>query len=356
MGFFDTLNDTLQLWKYTFVIIAKNHDIIKPTLAQIWWGVSLISAVILSFILSFFVRFAPVEIVLILIITLGTLFLFFGFPFLRVYYRGAQCWIVYKTFAGEQVTYKDGLERAKKNKGDIFIITVLDVLLTALARKLKNGTGRGGLWIILNIIMWIAGKVVEEGWDLIGHFLLPASIIEDKNVGEVLPEIKNLKNNVPAALAGVFGFDFAGDLLIWYVNILLIFLLIGAVILGIMFMSWIPVVIGIILMVAVDALIKIFVEMLKTIYFTLFYVSITRPMNIAPQYKDDVTHYLLYHNVQQKKNSSKPQESPEQQVNKLIPYIKQYRSQGYSDAEISSFLVKNGWSLDVVNKALEESR
>lgn len=65
---------------------------------------------------------------------------------------------------------------------------MFDILLRALANKLKQGTRKDGLWIILDIIMKIAGKVVEEGWDLIGHYLLPASIIKEQSVMEALPE------------------------------------------------------------------------------------------------------------------------------------------------------------------------
>jgi hypothetical protein len=32
--------------------------------------------------------------------------------------------------------------------------------------------------------------------------------------------------------------------------------------------------------------------MIKTVYFTLFYVSIEMPDKIVPEYREEVTHYL----------------------------------------------------------------
>jgi len=254
---------------------------------------------------------------------------------------------------GKNVSYKDGLSRAKENKGDIFILGLLDILLTALARKLKHGTGRGGLWQILNIVLWLLGKAVEEGWDLIGHFLLPASIIEDKNVGEVLPEIKNLKNNVTGALAGVFGFDFAGDLIRRYINIFLaLFIFIGVAISYFLHTN-IPLIIFVVISIGVNILIKIFIEMIKTVYFTIFYVAITMPMKIIPEYRDEVTHYLLH---KSSPNGVSKEQTSESSSDQLIPYIQQYKTQGYTDAQISSFLVKNGWPADTVKAALNKAK
>ena len=351
MGFFDALNDTLQLMKNTFVVIGKNKAIFRPTITQIWLGITFYLCVIASGVAIYFsTGFIQLMGIIFLIIFLFLLIPIF--PFIRMYYRAAQCWIVYNTFTGKNITYQEGLARAKQNKGDIFILGLFDILLTALAKKLKQGTGRGGLWVILNIFMWLIGKAVEEGWDLIGHYLLPATIIQEKNVGQVLPEIKNLKNNVPGALAGVFGFDFAGDLIRGYITFFMFLFVAAGVATGIYLKNWTVLVIIIILIIALNMLIKIFVGMVKTVYFTLFYVSITMPMKIVPEYRQEVTHYLLHQSSPQ---SSKPQETSEQKINKLIPYIRQYRTQGYTDAKIQSFLVKNGggWPQNIVNEALK---
>lgn len=351
MGFFDALNDTIQLTKNTFVVMGKNRAILRPTLTQIWLSMIFYLFVIVS-VLIILLSSGTMQGIAVTVLIFFLFLLVPIFPFIKMYYRAAQCWIVYHTFTGKTVSYQDGLARAKQNKWDIFILGLLDILLTALARKLKQGTRRGGLWVILNIVMWLLGKAVEEGWDLIGHYLLPATIIQEKNVGEVLPEIKNLKNNVPGALAGVFGFDFAGDMIRGYItSFMILFALIG-VFIGIILKTWTPLIIIIILLIGIDIIIKILIDMIKTVYFTLFYIAITMPTKIAPQYQKEVTHYLMQQSAIQ---SSKPKETPEQKINKLLPQIQRYRKQGYSDEKIRGFLVKNGWPEDVIKEALKEA-
>lgn len=185
MGFsdrlMDTFRDTTQLIKNTFVVMAKNPAIFRPTLTQIEIGVILWILAIGSFIAFFYTTGGAL--LLAILIFLFTVLLLLLFPFIKMYYRAAQCWIVYQTFTGKPISYKDGLARAKQNIKDIFILAFLDVLLTALARKLKQGTGRGGLWLIVNSILQMVGAVIEEAWDLVGHFLLPGSIIPEKTSG-----------------------------------------------------------------------------------------------------------------------------------------------------------------------------
>ncbi len=56
--------------------------------------------------------------------------------------------------------------------------------------------------------------------------------------------------------------------------------------------------------------------------------------------------------------SETPKESPEEIAEKimiLIPYIKQYRSQGMLDDEIESFLKEHAWPDYIVKKALQKA-
>ena len=293
MGFFDLLNDTLGLMKNTFVVMGKNPAILRPTLTQIMLGLIFYLILITSAVAIIFTTGA-VQIASIYVFIIFFMLLVPIFPYIKMYYRAAQSWIVYNTFTGKNISYKQGIKRANKNKGDIFILATFDILLTALARKLKQGTGRGGLYIILNMLMWIIGKIVEEGWDLIGHYLLPASIIHEKNVGEVLPDIPKIKKNVPGALAGVFAFDFSGDLILRYINFFMILFLFLGIITWFFLGTFIPLLIIIILLIGINFIIKILIDMVKTVYFTLFYVSVVMPRKITPKYRKQVTNYLLH--------------------------------------------------------------
>ncbi|HII16245.1 MAG TPA: hypothetical protein HA362_08135 [Nanoarchaeota archaeon] len=293
MAFFDAFKDTVQLVKNTFAVIGKNPAILTPTIKQAWIvGITLL--VILLGIAAIVFKYSILPTIGIIVLVACTLFLAFVFPFVKIHYKAAQCWMVYQTFSGKPVTYEEGLERARVNRKDIFVLGVFDILLRLVANELKQGTRkRGMLGVIISIIMKIAGKVVEEGWDLIGHYLLPAAIIKEQTVREALPEIKNIKSNVPAALMGVFGFDFIGDLISKYFVIMSLPFIFLVVVLGAKFSSWIPFALFMIILVILIVAVQVVIDMAKVIYFTLFYMSITMPDKISKQYRAEVTNYLL---------------------------------------------------------------
>ena len=294
---FDNIKDTLNLLKYTFVLIGKNPEIIKPTTAQVKIALlpyallvlSILSLVFGGFILGGF---------LLLMIPVFILFLALVFPFIKTYYNAAQCWIVYKTFTGKGATYADGIARAKENRSDTFWIGLFTIIFPALANRLKAGTGqRGGILVtVINGLMHLLGKTVEEGWDLIGNFLLPASIISENTVVDTLPEINNIRKNVPGALAGVFGIDFVGNVAmgyVWFILLIPFFILLFAMVAFQAGYLFIPLVLWIILSLGLAIAASIYIGMVKTIYFALLYVAVTRPRDIAPAYRSEVTGYLL---------------------------------------------------------------
>ena len=308
MGFYSALRDTWSLTKDTFKVIGRDRAILKPTIAQIRLSMLFFLFLILSGGAFLFTR-GGVRIVFLAVFLFFLMLIFPLFPFIKMYYRAAQCWMVYHVFTGKEVSYKDGLKRARKNKGDIFILGLFDIILTALARKLKGGMNSGGAGILLGILRWILGKGVEEGWDLIGHFLLPAAIIEDKNVMQVLPEIKNIRKNVPAVLGGVFGFDFVGDMVRGYVTLFIVVFSLLGMFIGIYMRSWALFIILLLLLIAVNVIIRIFIDMVKTIYFTLFYTAVTMPRNLPPEYRKGIMHYLLYKESAYKKRGKARKEA-----------------------------------------------
>ncbi len=411
MGIFDSFKDTMQLLKNTFVVIGRNPAIFRPTVAQIiifgiFYAIFIASiiAVYLATGVMTLIAFFGILIALFIIIPL--------FPYIKVYYNAAQCWIVYHTFTGHNISYDDGLKRAKENKMDIFVIGTIDIVLTWIANKLKERSNKGGIWVVVGLLLKLLAKGIEEGWDLIGHYLLPAAIIQDKSVREVLPDIKNIKNNVPGALVGVFGIDFAGNMLMSLVGYIYVILLIGTGAIGYFLGTWIPFYIMIVLIIGLNVVSRILVDMVKTVYFTIFYTALTIPMNIPEQYRAEVTNYLLYKPVskmaampaaQMPGTAYQPQQSnpiaqdpqsspaadmiPQGQGNapaqgsnpsnqaspgpqaaqeqagysqsvdpaavKLLAYIKHYRQQGHTDDLILRFLVQHNWPEDIVRKALE---
>ncbi|MDO8428605.1 MAG: hypothetical protein Q7S92_05330 [Candidatus Diapherotrites archaeon] len=351
MGFFDSIQDTGSLLKNTFKIIAKNPAIFKPTLAQIFLGCLFYLFVVLG-LLGIFYASGAIQYFSILAFFFFLFLLLLIFPFIKMYYKAAQCWIVYTTFTGKPDTsYSAGITRARKNKKDIFLLAVFDILLNLVANKLKQGTNKGGLWIIVNIAMFFLGKLVEEGWDLVSHFLLPASIIQEKSVMQTVPELKNIKNNVTGALAGVLGIDFVGDVVRGYITSLLIVLVLLSVGIGFFFKNWILAFIIIFLVIGFNLVLKILVDMIKLVYFTLFYISVTMPLEIPEQDRVEVTKYLLH---QSSANTGKPTETMDGKANKLLPYLSQYKKQGYDNEKIKSFLVKSGWPEEAIDLAFKK--
>jgi hypothetical protein len=129
MGFFDRLADTFRdsiyLLENTFVVMGKNPAILRPTLTQLVIGVILWILAIGSFAAFFYTTGAALA--LLILVFLFSVLLLLLFPFIKMYYRAAQCWIVYHTFTGKTISYKDGLARANENKKDIFVLGLLDI-------------------------------------------------------------------------------------------------------------------------------------------------------------------------------------------------------------------------------------
>ncbi len=282
MGFFDSLKDTGNLVKQTFVMIGKNPEIFKPTIAQIVIG--LIFYIIILISLAFMFLTQTLQSIGVILLLISVLFLFFIFPFMRIYYKAAQCWVVYNTVSGRQCAYKEGIARARKNKWDIFVIGLIDIIVGIVVSKIRESK---------SFLAKIVAAIIGEAWDLIGNFLLPAAIIKDQTVRQAVPELKNLRKNIPGAVAGTLGFDFVGGIALMYINIILIIVTILVGLFGFFTLgSYVPLAVMIILLIGINIVLAPMVHMLKTIYFTLLYVSVTMPGKISPKYRKEVTHYI----------------------------------------------------------------
>jgi hypothetical protein len=384
MGFFQSIGDTGNLIKQTFQIIQKNPSIIKPTILEgILLAIGLVcflGAVLGTFFLAaVFPALASISGILFY----AVIFLFiFLFPFLGRYLHAAQAWMVYETFTGTPATFSQGMARAGKKVGGIVLITFIDVVVGNLVSRARNKSGgrNGIIGFIIGIFLAIFAKALEEAWDLIGNYLLPAFVIEEKKVMEVVKTIPNMKNNIPAALVGVFGIDFVGSIFMGGVFLVGFLGMVLGVIIGVFAGTWIPLIVLVILFIILIVLGGLLVNMVKTVYFTLFYVAVTRPSEIRPEFRDEVTGYLTYSRdltttqkvvkTTQNVMSGKPmneglsnpsaasKETPEEIAEKvmvLIPYVKQYRSQGMLDEEIIAFLIEHEWPEYIVKKAIKNA-
>jgi hypothetical protein len=67
------------------------------------------------------------------------------------------------------------------------------------------------------------------------------------------------------------------------------------------------------------------------------------PTKILPEYRDEVTHYLI-HGVSATavEETKAAQKFVDPKVNQLIPIVQRYKSQGHKDDQILSLLIKSG--------------
>ena len=97
----------------------------------------------------------------------------------------------------------------------------------------------------------------------------------------------------------------------------------------------------------------IFIDMVKTVYLTIFYTAVTMPEEIPEKEREEVTHYLTSVSGERIETQKSPQQFIDPKVRQLIPIVQQYKSQGYTDDKISSLLIEKGWREDIVKKAID---
>ena len=172
----------------------------------------------------------------------------------------------------------------------------------AKGQRRQNHGGLGQFLVNLFI------SALAEVWDLLSHYMLPAVVIEQKKLKELLPQLKALRKNVPATLVGVFGIDFVGNvvgsiLFPIYVVFLALSVGLGYVLTSVLpdtvwtlfgfSFSWVPVFIVLFILFVVGLIIKLLVESTKVIYFTIFYTALMQPKQIVADLRKDLTNYLL---------------------------------------------------------------
>lgn len=293
-NFFNSLSQTKNLFESTIKLISKNPAI---------WQVSVQSFVIslvatLLFIIglwwTFFPPLAGLNVIGVILLIIGAVVSFIVLPFLRFYFMSAQSWIVYQTFTGKNVPAGEGFRRANENMGDIALLTLIDFFVGALVGQMKQAQSqqKGLLGIIIGFIIGILIAGIKEGWDLISHFLVPASIIPEASAIQAIKEIPKLRENIPASLVGVLGIDFVGDVLIGAVNAAFMLLIVLGIIIGIVTGFWIALILFFILMIMANIIMGAGVQLVKTVYFTVFYVLLTRKKEISKDYAKEIESYL----------------------------------------------------------------
>lgn len=290
------MKDTIGLLKNTFILIGKDTTIIKPTIKQIIWLVITTFAILASFVTGIIISSMNIsENVALGVFSIGILLVFFMIfilPFIFIKLKMIQSWIVYKTLSGKGCSYAEAKKEANKNTGDVIWIGIIDTIVRGLVAQARNQRG------VLGMIAHLIAGAIEESWDLIGNYLIPGAIIDqDTSVWQVAKDLKHIKENVPGALTGVFGFDLVGGALKTVIALFCVFIIVIGIVFLVLFKIIWFLIMAIALAIFVFMLINLGIGMLKTIYFTIFYVSLTRPEDIDKKYKDDLINYLNFKEV-----------------------------------------------------------
>jgi hypothetical protein len=355
--FKDRLKDTGFLLKNSFTIFGKDKDIKTPTIHMIVFSTIITTLIFLS-LFFFFTKSFIFTGILILIFTI--LFLIPFRYFYDIRQKADQSWIVYNTISGKDISYDDAHEHTKTQKGKLRLIAILDFLVNHAGAS--NGQKKGFFGILVSLLF----SFLTEVWDLISHYMLPAVVIEQKSLKEIIPRLKSLKTNVPATLTGVFGIDFVGNvvgslMMLVYIIFILIGIGIGYLIsltttttvitLSGFSFSWVPVLVMLYIIFIFGGIFGKFVESIKVIYFTIFYTSINHPMNISKEFKYELTHYLLME--ESDFAEEKPKTERDKYIKNLADYISQYKNSGHTEKQIYEFLLSNKYSKKDVNEAFD---
>jgi hypothetical protein len=147
-------------------------------------------------------------------------------------------------------------------------------------------------------------------WDLVKNFSLPAIVIDRASLHEIPKRLRMVKKNVPGALVGILGIDLFGSVIVEMFGVIILPGMFAGGLLGHYGQGFLPgnwlvtlpdsdFTINILPMFFMGLLCSILVSFLnslvhlvKTSYFTIFYVSLSRPNDIQPALRKEVSHYL----------------------------------------------------------------
>ena len=329
------LKDTGYLLKHSFTLFGKEKDLKKPT----------INMVIYSLIMTCFIFFFILSLIIGKLIGLGIFLLVISLiiltPIKFFYYakqKSIQSWIAYHALKGVDVDVKQAKKNIKSERGKIRGIAGISFLMSLLGTKSESKGIKG---IIKNIII----SIFKEVWDLLKHYMVPAIVIEKKKLRQCIVNIKSLKTNVPATLVGVFGIDFAGNIVSSFVLMIGLPAIVIGILISYFLSSLIPIFIILFIMVVISNIVNKFVQSVKVIYFTILYTSINRPKDISKDISQDITNYLLM--KEGDFEIKKPQNNASNKYNsELESWVKNYLSSGYSKEKIKKILLENGHKIE----------
>ena len=305
LPFSDRLSRIGYLLKHTVTVVGRDTDIVTPWAWMITYAVVMVT-VFFAGVVGMFVGaygFGAAS--------FGLAVLLFLYKYFFYNYREmGQSWLVYETICGRDRSYADAKAEAKKRKWGVRKLAGLDMLMAYVVSQRSNESSGITGWLVN---LFLAG--LQEVWDLVNHYMLPAIAIDQLSLTDGVKKMKDLRNQVPETLTGVFGIDFIGRV-VGQVTGGLYFMLIlvsgGAVYFGAsalpeaftftllenpigsgpLVLNVLPLLLAVYIGKVAGVVFERTVTSLKVIYFTIFYTQITHEDRIVDDLKPQLVQYL----------------------------------------------------------------
>ncbi len=351
------LKDTYGIIKNSILFLNKREVSKKPIFNMIFYTFLFYTALFLAITLILFQKYSFIGIYLLI---LSILFLWPYKFYYNVLQKANQSWIIYNAIKGKKVTFSETKKYVSSERKNLVYVALIDFLLVFLSSQKNDKDG------FMKIIVSLFLSFLAEVWDLLSNYMIPAVIIEKKSLKDVIPKIKTFKDHLAATFTGVFALDYLRTLISKLFSFLLFVLIISFALKfkdttittelifenayrTSLFLFYIY------LLFLFSAALNIFIDFLKTTYFTIFYTSIARPMEIKEDIQKDLTNYLFKEDEFKinKKNSKKNYtEKEEEYIKKLSDYVERYFNSGSSEEKIKKYLLSKGFKEKYVDEAI----
>ena len=284
-------------------ILGRDKDIYKPLLTM--FNVKLIRNFLFLLVFYFFLIEKSPSLGIVSVLVL--LFYMFIESYVHMRCKAISSWMVYDILRGIDTDVPMAKKELKGQGFAIFLYALIDYVVNHAKENSSNNDKKGG---VMSMISSVLIAIFAEVWDLVKNFTLPAIVIDKAGLKEVPSKLKLLKSKAPEALMGILGFDIVGGVLGYAIGVILFPFIALGLAMGYYGQSYLPggwgisdaetnlsfnllpIFITVFLSMVITSFINSLVHLVKSSYFTVFYVSLTRPEEVHPELKEHVNHYL----------------------------------------------------------------
>ncbi len=251
MGFIDRLHNAWKIFKTSFAFVGRDKSLMIIPIIMVLSCFLLIIPFFIIFVGSAIVfRYAFAGVLLCLLLA----------NFWNTFLMSAQSWMVHEVAQGKDTTVMSGIKRALHNVGDIFVYSVVFMIVGILLSMIRQKGGFIGR-MIADLLGVFAG--------IIGKLILPAMIITERSFGDAVKQLKHAKKAIPEIATFEIGIR-------PIVSLTTFFTFIFAVILFLLF-GPIPAIIFFVLYLIVLSMVSLFIN---NTYYTLLYLTLIEKKHV----------------------------------------------------------------------------